>query len=162
MSNQLFRQYKKELPDKLVESDQDRLANGFIRFCNPQMYQDMLEEGYGRSDAIVIGTTVFGDFLVWEQQKYVNLVSFSKHTVTVLASGFDFFFEDMEDEQFLKQYFEYDLYKEALKTIGVCREDECYTVNPIPALGGGSSVEKLQIGKLIEYNAISIQMAGTL
>ena len=162
MSNVLFKKYKDKLPKKLVESNKNNLANGFVRLCNPEIFKDVLADGYNVSDVIIIGTTVFGDFIVWEKQKYVNLVSFSKHTVTVLESGFDFFFEDIEDESYLKQYFEYDLYKEALKVLVECKEDECYTVNPIPVLGGDATVEKIQIGKLREYNAISIEMAGKL
>jgi hypothetical protein len=162
MNNKLFDQYGDILPKQLVESNNDKLAKGFIRLCNPDIYKDILSDGYNETDVIVIGTTVFGDFIVWEKQKYVNNVSFSKHKVTVLESGFDFFFEDIEDENFLKQHFEYGLFEEAVNALGKCKDDECYTVNPLPVLGGDAAIDKIQIGKIREYNAISIEMAGKL
>lgn len=162
MSNTPFMQYAENLPKELVKSEKKTLANGFVRLCNPELYKDVLLDGYSVPDVIIFGTTVFGDFLVWEKQKYVNLVSFSKHSVTVLESGFDFFLGDIEDENYLKQHFDYDLYIEALRELEVCKEDECYTVNPIPAIGGIPSINKLRIGKLREYNAICIELAGKI
>jgi len=162
MSNKLFDKYADKLPKGLVDFTDAILADGFIRLCNPDTYKDVLEDGYSESDTIIIGTTVFGDFIVWEKQKYVNLISFSKHSVTVLESGFDFFFDDIEDERFLKQYFEYELYQQAVNCFGECSVDECYTINPIPAVGGSATIDRIQIGKVREYNAISIEMAGKI
>jgi hypothetical protein len=160
--NNLFVRYKNRLPKQLVESNNDKLANGFIRLCNPDIFKDVLSDGYNETDVIIIGTTVFGDFIVWEKQKYVNIVSFSKHKVTVLASGFDFFFEDIQDENFLKKNFEYELFKKAVKVLGECKDDECYTVNPIPALGGSMNINNLKIGKLNEYTTLCIQASGKI
>lgn len=162
MSNRLYLQHKDKLPQKLVDTTCDHFARGLIRLCDPDSYSDVFSDGYSEQNAIVFGTTAFGDFLVWEKDKYVNLVSFSKHTVTVLESGFDFFFDDIKDEKFLRDYFEYDLFLSAVKEVGMCKDDECFTTNPIPYIGGDTSVEKLKVGKLREYNAMSIEMAGKI
>lgn len=162
MNNGLYKQYKDRLPQKLLGSSCNHYANGLIRLCNPDEYSDVLADGYSEETAIIFATTAFGDFLVWEKGKYVDLVSFSQHKATVLESGFEFFFEDIKDEKFLKKYFQYDLFLTAIQKVGECKDDECFTSNPIPYISGDATVEKLKIGKLREYNAVSIDLAGKL
>lgn len=162
MSNGLYEKYRDRLPKALLEASQTAYANGLFNLCDPATYADILADGYNVPDAIIIGTTAFGDFVVWEKNKYVNLISFSKHSITVLESGFDFFFADIEDDQFLKKYFECDLYQDAAAKVGICKEDECYTISPIPFVGGRATIDQLKIGKIREYNAISIEIAGKL
>ena len=92
----------------------------------------------------------------------MNCVSFSKHSVTVISSGFDFFFEDITDAKFLNQYFGFQLYSCAKEKLGSCHEDECYISSPLPAITGELNLENLSIGKFREYNALCIDMLGVL
>lgn len=162
MANKFYTHYRTELPRQLINSSQNKYADGLIRLCNPDTYLDVFSDGYSEQDAIIFATTAFGDFLVWEKGKYVNLVSFSKHNVTVLESGFKFFFEDIDDEKFLNEHFDYELFLNASLKLGRCKDDECFISNPIPCIGGNATIEKLKIGKLKVYNAMSIALAGGL
>lgn len=163
MINQLYDKYAGKLPDKLVNYTGDEvLAKGLISLCNPEVYSDLLADGYEEKDAYVFAVTAFGDLLIWEKGKYVNVVSFSNHKVSILESGFEFFMEDILDENYLRQYFNYDLYLEALNKLGKCSSGECYVSSPIPVIGGELSIDKLTKGKIREYNAMSIDMAGKL
>lgn len=139
-----------------------RLADGLISLITPYSVIDLLRDGYAETTAIPFAVTAFGDILVWEKDKYVTCVSFSRHSVTVISSGFDFFFEDITDENFLEEYFDLRLYKDAKTKLGNCHEGECYISSPLPAIIGGLKIENLSIGGFQEYNALSIDMLGTL
>lgn len=161
--NQLYAAYQDKLPEGLTEyAGENRLADGFLTLCAPEEYGELLAEGYAGRDALCFGTTAFGDLIVWEKGKYVKLVSFSRHEVRVLESGFDFFFEDIQDKDFLKECFAYSLYLEARERLGAAGYGQCYAASPIPAVGGQPSVENLSIAKTLEYNAVSIALAGKL
>ena len=106
----LYDNFKDCLPGGLLSYKDDMIiGHGLIRLCNPNAYIDILKEGYNEKNAFPFAVTAFGDFLVWEKGKYVSLVSFSKNTVKVIESGFDFFFEDVNDISFLQKYFDFDL-----------------------------------------------------
>ena len=135
-------------------------GDGLIRLCSPDEYRELLAEGYPETDAYVFATTAFGDLIVWEKKKYVTRVSFGAHEVEVLASGFDFFLEDLGDVRYLEQYFELEKYRKAVSDLGRCAEDECYAVSPIPAIAGKKRDSTMSIEKIREYNAVSIDLAG--
>lgn len=163
MNKSIYSQYFDKLPSELCEySGGSFLANGLIRLCDPDRYSLLLKDGYAEEDVIAFATTALGDLLVWEKGKYINVVSFSRHKVCVVSSGFEFFFDDLKDNDFLKKYFDYEVYEKLVETLGECDEDECYVMSPIPALTGENLSEDISKGKIFEYNAISIELAGGL
>lgn len=153
----------KGLPQSLLSySGSAQLADGLITLITPDSVIDLLRDGYAETRVIPFAVTAFGDILVWEKDKYVNCVSFSKHSVTVISSGFDFFFDDIADTKFLEEYFNLQLYNDAKERFGNCHEGECYISSPLPAIAGDFKIENLSIGKFREYNALSIDMLGTI
>lgn len=88
--------YKDKLPKELIgiweEYSFGSFANDFLKVINPDDYIDVLERSYLRYEqAIPIFTTAMGDIIVWEKDKYVNLLNFRKGYVNVVSSGFEFF-----------------------------------------------------------------------
>lgn len=160
--NELFCRATGLPQDLLSYNGSARLAEGLITLIAPDSVIDLLRDGYAEATAIPFAVTAFGDILVWEKDKYVSCVSFSRHSVTVISSEFDFFFEDITDEKFLEEYFDLRLYKAAKAKLGNCHEGECYISSPFPAIVGGLEIENLSIGGFREYNALSIDMLGTL
>ena len=132
-----YENYKGRLPKELIDyAKEGKWQNGLISLCNPDDYIDVLSSGYKESSAIPFAVTAFGDFLVWEKDKYVSIVSFSKQTVQVLESGFEFFFKDLEDRYFVDKYLNGALYDELCKKQGTCNDGECFVASPMPALSG--------------------------
>lgn len=160
--NNLYSDYE-ELPQELLTYEgSDKLAEGLITLVNPNSIIDLLRSGYSEERAIPFAITAFGDILVWEKGKYVNCVSFPRHSVTVISSGFDFFFEDIKDVKFLNQHFNFQLYSCAKEKLGSCHDDECYISSPLPAISGELYIDNLSIGKIREYNALCTDMLGVL
>lgn len=163
MNKEIYGKYLEKLPEKLIQyKENPSFGNGLINLCNPEKYESLINDGYSKKNAIVFATTAFGDLLVWENDKYVNLISFSEHKVSVLESGFDFFFEDIIDEVFLNKYFDLSIYNEAVNNLGKCLEDECFISSPVPGISGARTAASLSKGKLLEYNILSIDMLGSL
>lgn len=159
----IYKTYEEKLPRELTQYDGNlELGNGLIRLCAPDEYADLLSEGYEEKNAIIFAITAFGDLIVWEKDKYVNLVGFSDHKVTVLESGFDFTFEDLNDESFLKKYLDYDLFLKVKEKIGMPDKNECYVFSPIPAISGIKSSENVKIGKVKEYIGICTELLGKI
>lgn len=77
---------------------------GYIKIINPHSLVALLEEVYIRhQEAIPLFVTSMGDVIVWERHRYLNLLNFRKNRVDIIATGFDFFLDDLNDKSFLKE-----------------------------------------------------------
>lgn len=98
VDEEVILKYKDKLPEELIEIWKKygfgTFVNDFLKIINPDDYLDILERSYLRYErAIPIFTTAMGDIIVWEKDKYVNLLNFRKGYVNVVSSGFEFFFD---------------------------------------------------------------------
>ena len=55
------------------------------------------------------------------------------------------------DEEYQKDFFELNLYSQAVEKLGKLSSDESFIFNPIRALGGDKSIENLDKGKTDVY-----------
>ncbi|WP_246369387.1 T6SS immunity protein Tdi1 domain-containing protein [Listeria rustica] len=134
-----------------------------LKVIDPKEFNDILEESYVRYDsAIPLFTTAMGDIIVWEKNKYLNLLNFRRGIVKVIESGFEFFLEDIEDEDFLIEELDWNPYKEASKKLGNPAYDECFGYVPILALGGSEKVDNLQKVKLKEHILLISALTGAI
>lgn len=100
-----------------------------------------LTKQYGDLEAFA--RTAFGDILAWDG-KYVFLLKLSEQKTEIILSGFSFFFSNIEDPAYQKEYFELELYAQAVNKLGALTCDECYSFEPLPVLGGAKSVDFIQ------------------
>ncbi|AWD89402.1 MULTISPECIES: T6SS immunity protein Tdi1 domain-containing protein [Bacillus] len=159
--------YKDKLPAELIEVwdkyGLGTLLNGFLKVINPDEYLDILERCYMRYEqAIPIFTTSMGDIIVWEKDKYVNLLNFRKGHVHVVSSGFDFFFDDLKDNDFMNDELMWEPYPEASRIYGKPDYDECFGYTPLLGLGGSEKVENLEKVKLREHILIITEFIGPI
>ncbi|WP_420976238.1 T6SS immunity protein Tdi1 domain-containing protein [Bacillus vallismortis] len=157
--------YKDKLPIELIEVWDKygfgTLLNGFLKVINPDEYLDILERCYIRYEqAIPIFTTAMGDIIVWEKDKYVNLLNLRKGHVHVVSSGFDFFFDDLKDNDFMNDELMWEPYPEACSKYGKPKFDECFGYTPLLGLGGSEKVENLEKVKLREHILIITEFMG--
>ncbi|MDG5471427.1 DUF1851 domain-containing protein [Jeotgalibacillus sp. ET6] len=157
--------YQDKIPEELLESWKiygfGAFGSNFLRTINPDDYIDILEKSYRRHEqAIPIFTTAMGDILVWEKHKYINLLNFRKGVVTVVSSGFEYFFDDLQDIDFMKDELMCQPYHEAIRKYDAPNYDECFGYTPLLGLGGAEKVENLKKVKLKEHILIITDLMG--
>ncbi|MGG1441763.1 T6SS immunity protein Tdi1 domain-containing protein [Brevibacillus laterosporus] len=139
------------------------ILQGYLKIINPDKFQDLLEDVYIRyQEAIPLFTTSMGDIIVWEKGRYLNLLNFRKNRVSVISAGFDFFFEDLNDNSFLDEELNWFPYPEAIEKYGEPKIDECFAYVPILGLGGPEKVENLSKVKLFEHIYLITQFMGPI
>ncbi len=163
----LILKYKEKLPEELIEVWENhgfgRLKNGYLKIINPDDYVEVVEKSYQRhKQAIPIFVTAMGDMIVWEKEKYVNLLNYKKGCVHVVSSGFDFFFEDMLDENFMDKELMWQPYPEAIRTYKIPSYDECFGYTPLLGLGGTEEVGKLTTVKQKEHIRLIAECMGPI
>jgi hypothetical protein len=163
----VINKYSKILPLEVVniwaEYGFGSILNSYLKIINPDNFREILEDAYVRHhDSIPLFTTSMGDIIVWEKGRYLNLLNFRKGKVNVISAGFDFFFEDINDESFLEQELDWLPYTEAIQKHGKPNFDECFGYVPILGLGGHEKVESLNKVKLIEHIYLITQFMGQL
>ncbi|MBC1493575.1 DUF1851 domain-containing protein [Listeria booriae] len=167
MPEDTMKEYEKLVPQKVIsiwnEYGIGSTLDGYLKVIDPKEFNDILEESYVRYDsAIPLFTTAMGDIIVWEKNKYLNLLNFRRGIVKVIESGFEFFLEDIEDEDFLIEELDWNPYKEASKKLGNPAYDECFGYVPLLALGGSDKVENLKKVKLREHILLITALTGAI
>ncbi|APC40574.1 T6SS immunity protein Tdi1 domain-containing protein [Clostridium estertheticum] len=139
------------------------ILNGYLKIINPEEIQEILEEVYTRNQqAIPLFTTAMGDIIVWEKERYLNLLNFRKKVVSVISAGFDFFLDDLGDVSFLDEELNWKPYSEAVIKYGKPAFDECFGYVPLLGLGGPEKVKNLEMVKFIEHIYLITQFMGQI
>ena len=93
------------LPQKLLNymnSNMDReLLNGYLRIIDETKspeYTKLLSKWDEWEGGIPFASTAFGQILVWHSN-FVYKYDLIDNVVTVILSGFDFFFQNIEDKE---------------------------------------------------------------
>lgn len=159
--------YKDKLPKEIIETWKKygfgSFLNDYLKVVNPDDFLDVLERSYIRYEqAIPIFTTSMGDIIVWEKGKYVNLLNFRRGYVHVVSSGFEFFFDDLDDKDFMDEELMWQPYPEAKSKYGFPDYDECFGYTPLLGLGGAEKVENLNKVKLKEHILVITELLGPI
>lgn len=136
----------------------ENLVDGYIRFLdekNIDRMSDLLKSCSIWNNGVPFATTVFGDILAWEDG-YVMLYKLTEEDYTVMLSGTDFFFQNLKDGEYQKDFLDVDLYNVAIQKYGEITNDQCYVLEPIPRLGGARKEKYLNLGELWSYIQILI------
>ena len=100
------------------------------------------------------GITAFGDILAVDNEGYIIMYKLLDAEKNVICANAELFFKLINDKEYQADYFALDEYEYAKKNIGILEKDECYTYEPIPALGGNKSRNTISKGKKVEYLSI--------
>lgn len=139
-----------------VCTTKETLADGYIRPLNEIQCNSINQILKGFSiwnGGIPFATTVFGDVLSWEDG-YVVLYKMPEEDFSIILAGTKFFFSNISDVEYQKDYFDMPLYKAAIAKFGKVDNDHCYILEPIPKLGGNREEKYLNTGELIPYLAL--------
>lgn len=159
--------FKDKVPEQLIKAWREygfgSILNGYLKIVNPEEFQSLLEDVYARSkNSVVLFATSMGDLIIWEDNKYLLLLNFRRGTMKGISSGFDYFFEDLEDVSTLEKDLDWLPYPVAIKRYASLLFDECYGYVPILGLGGEEKVDNLKKVKLIEHIYLIAQFMGPI
>ena len=166
---EVYQKYSNKLPKQVLEAWKKygfgSVLNGYLKFVNPDDYQSLINETYLRnSNTTVLFVTALGDVILWEdaggKERYIVLVNYRKGKTSVLEAGFDFFFEDLEEDGFKEKNLDWKPYTEAVEKYGEPDFDECFGYTPLLCLGGAEKVENLKKVKLKEHIFIITEFMG--
>lgn len=149
-----------ELKNYLDANNDFNLLDGYITLFDAEdrtRYSELVDQHFPQSENhVVIGKTAFCDMLIWDGSHVLLFKPFDNE-VTVILSGFGFFFDNIMDKEYQEDFFELNLYSQAVEKLGKLSSDECFIFNPIRALGGDKSIDNLDKGKTDVYLQFLIQ-----
>lgn len=156
MSN--FDQLPKNIKE-YIRNKKEPLLDGYIRFLGEEEIAEITDIVNGSSvwnGGIPFAVTAFGDVFVWEGG-YVFLYQFTDSDYNVILSGTDFFFENIEDEDYQADFFDLALYQKSVDKYGEINESECFILEPVPALGGTRELKYVHVGDMKTYLSLLTQ-----
>lgn len=145
-----------KLPSNLkdyIEKRGEDLVDGYIRFLEVNEIEEIskiLKNSPIWHNGIPFASTVFGDILSWEDG-YIMLYKLTEEDYTVMLSGSDFFFANLEDSEYRNDFLDMELYNAAIKKYGKINHSQCYVLEPIPILGGAREEKYLNVGEFKSY-----------
>ncbi len=164
---ELFQKYKQILPDELMEIWREygfaSILNGYMKFINPDEYQQFLKDTYFRGNiSVPILVTAFGDIITFEQGKYIGIVKYKERDFDLITKRFESFMRYIEEESFCNENFELPKYAKALEKLGRLEYDECYGYIPLLSESGRRrwGVNNLRKVKICEHVVLMSQLIG--
>lgn len=166
VDSKILEKYKEKVPKEVVEVWQEygfgTFLEGYLKVVNPEDFKDILKQGSQRfQNGIVLFATAMGDLIIWSDN-YVRILNFRYGINDTIMSGFDFFFDDLEDTDFREEELKWSPYQQAIKMLGTPEFDECFGYVPILGVGGSEKVENLEKVKLTEHLLIIISFMGPI
>lgn len=135
------------------------IMNGYIcpiKKESLEIYEKALKTSSLWENEEIFATTAFGDIIAIDSEGYIILFRLLEGTKTVICADIDLFFSLVNDSEYQKDYFRVNEYEYAIKKLGALKKDECFTYEPLPALGGGMKTEEIGKGKIKEYIQILV------
>ncbi|MFC7393464.1 T6SS immunity protein Tdi1 domain-containing protein [Scopulibacillus cellulosilyticus] len=166
VTNELIDKYEDKLPKDLLEVWRNygfgSFMNGYLKIINPDEFTELVNESYLREkDAIPIFSTGMGDLIIWSNN-YVRLLNYRRGIVKTILFTFDFFFQNIKDEDFRIEDLDWMPYQEAVEKNGIPKYEECFGYVPLLGIGGSEKVENLQRVKLKEHIYLITQFMGPI
>lgn len=106
------------------------IYNGFLKIINPMEYMDFVKETFFLgNESIPIMVTGTGEIIAWVKNKYIYMLDYKENTFECLASGFDFFWEDLDHQQVPFLSGKATEYVKILKQNGRLNYEECFVMD---------------------------------
>lgn len=168
-SKEIIKKYNGFLPKELIQFWTEYrfgiYMNGFLKFVNPDDYQDVFEEAYDNSldNEIVFAITAFGDFLGWAGTTIINVkfrYGFYNYVGTEnMSYTFD---ENFTDDTYVNNVLSAENFLRTKSKLDDLTFDECFGYFPLLILGGSEKPEYLDKVKIREYILLINQFAGQI
>lgn len=164
VSEEIIVKYEGKIPDRFVEIWKHyglgSFMQGYFKVIDPDNYIEFVRESYFEKNCIPLLITAFGDIIVWEREKYLSIIFYRYNDFDCLEYGCKYFFNDLEDKEFIEDRIKPKNFKKALQLLVSPAYDECYGYFPLLSLGGAEKTENIQKVKLREHLELMYQMQG--
>lgn len=161
---EVIAKYEGKIPGQFVEIWKDcglgTFMQGYFKVINPDDYIEFVRESYFEKNCIPLLITALGDIIVWERNEFIYILLYRYNDFDGIAKGCKYFFDDLEDKEFIEDCIKPKNFKEALQRLGKPAYDECYGYVPLLSLGGSEKPGNLQKVKLREHLELMYQMQG--
>ena len=159
-----IRKYTGKVPEQFVEIWKGygfgTFHQGYFKVIQPDDYIEFVRESYFEKNCIPLLATALGDIIVWERNEFIYILLYRYNDFDGISKGCKYFFNDLEDKEFIEDCVKPKNFKEALQLLGSPAYDECYGYVPLLSLGGAEKPENLQKVKLREHLELMYQMQG--
>lgn len=152
--------YEKLLPAEFLKAIKSKLStkDGYIRFINPFEAIDGLRNSAGFSNGdIPFAVTGMGEVFIWKDGTHVALLKPYTNQYKSLSSSPKLFVDDFEYLSIFIKGLDIEEYLLAKKRLGALDSGKCYTLAPLPIIGGCISVDNLEKGNFSVYLEIIAQ-----
>lgn len=166
-SEEIINKYEDRLPKEMLDVWKEygfgTILDGYLKIINPDDYSEVLDMSYFRASvATPIFVTAFGDIIALEDGKYIRIVKFKNGTFDVIAGGFKYFWEDLENDDIDEINNAIDNYKAAVARLGELEFDECFGYTPLLGLGGSEKTENLEKVNTKVHIELITQLVGRI
>ncbi|MEM5016861.1 T6SS immunity protein Tdi1 domain-containing protein [Metabacillus indicus] len=163
---EVIEKYRNLVPSEVItlwsEYGFGTFMQGYIKCVNPEEYKDVLVESSQRyKNAVVLFATGMGDLIIWSEG-YVRLLNYRYGVVRTIMFSFEFFFQNITDEDFREEDLSWKPFPEALEQFNELDYDECFGYTPLLGLGGSEKVDNLKKVKLKEHILIITEFMGPI
>lgn len=165
LQKEIIEDYRTKVPDDIIglwnQYGLGNFKNGFIKIINPQIFVDILDTAYSRSNvSIPLFATGMGDIITWEDNHTFMLVNFGRKVLRGLANDVDVLFLSITSDNFCISRMFGKNYFEAVEKYGGLAYDECFGYVPLLGLGGPEKIENLQKVKIREQILVITHLLG--
>lgn len=133
VSPELVKKYEKELPLDILKIWKDyglgSICSGFLKIINPDWYLKFVKETFFIDDTIPIMVTGTGEIIAWVNHKFIYMIDYKKNTFECLACGFDFWWEDLHNDDIEHLDKRYEAYKKKVNKFGELEYEECFVMD---------------------------------
>ena len=169
--------YKDKVCNDLIEFWREvgvgEFGGGLFRLISPDDYQYFVDNYIGEegqfSSAIPFLTTAFGDIFAWVTdvymgESYVAFINIRQGKWTIISTDIEVLFniDVISDYESLDENFDISDFSILAEKLGLPKVDECYGYVPAIVMGGGKSLNNVQIVKTIPYVDFICQSLGKI
>ncbi len=133
--------------EKIIEYfKNNEILNGYFRYVDPSELKEHIDPNMYdiEGEYTPFAISVFGEVLFVEDNEYISVINFACDECDSI-SHIDTFIEQLNDNDFILDWFLIDLYNEAKEKHGDVNETQIYGFVPMLFLGGEIDVNKLDV-----------------
>ena len=148
--------------NQFIKNDNSLLNGYIIPIKDYPTFSQIMKKCPRWNNEIPFAYSAFGDLFVVDNEGYIILYAMVDNDKSVICADSELFFQLINDIDYQKDYFNLEDYESAVKKCGKLEKDECYTYEPIPALGGDKNINNIQKGKIREYLSMIVSFMSSM
>ncbi|MGV3146273.1 T6SS immunity protein Tdi1 domain-containing protein [Streptococcus parasuis] len=92
----------------------------------------------------------------------MRIIRYKDGDFVSILENIHYFLEDLEDEELWEDYFEIQLYKEAVSQLGILSYEQCFGFVPLLELGGQKNILNIDKVNILEHLNLTERPSSSL